>query len=95
MKINTAQWRIQDFPEGDVPTLKSAIIFQFFCRKVHENERIWTPRGARPWCPHDPANAPAADAQEIYSPNKQQFSPLVPQCNTCRPSGGHYSEAIM
>ena len=26
---------------------------------------------------------------------KQQFSPLVPQCNTYRPSGGHYSEAIM
>ena len=29
-------WRIQDFPGG----------VKFFCRKLHENERIWTPRGA-------------------------------------------------
>ena len=36
------QWRIQDFPQGGAPTPKSAIIFQFFCRKLHENERIWT-----------------------------------------------------
>ena len=31
---------------------KSAIIFQFFCRKLHENERIWTRGGAflaPPW----------------------------------------------
>ena len=27
----------------------------FFCRKLHENERIWTPRGARvPSAPLDP-----------------------------------------
>ena len=26
---------------------KSAIIFNFFCRKLHENERIWTPGGGR------------------------------------------------
>ena len=50
------QWRIQDFPEGGAPTPKSAIIFLFFCRKLHENERIWTPRGARPWHPLEPAN---------------------------------------
>ena len=30
------------FFRGGVPTPKSAIIFQFFCRKLHENERIWT-----------------------------------------------------
>ena len=48
------QWRIQDFPQGGAPTPKSAIIFQFFGQKLHENERIWTPGGgggARPWCP--------------------------------------------
>ena len=40
-----SQWRIQDFPQGGAPTAKSAIIFQFFCRKLHENERIWNPGG--------------------------------------------------
>ena len=28
------QWRIQDFPEGGVPTHKSAIIFQIFLPKT-------------------------------------------------------------
>ena len=41
------QWRIQDFPRG-APTSKSAIFFQIFCRKMHENERIWIP-GTPPW----------------------------------------------
>ena len=54
MLNRSKQWRIQDFPEGGAPTPKSAIIFQFFSRKLHENERIWTPRGARPWRPLDP-----------------------------------------
>ena len=41
------------FPRGGgAPTPKSAIIFQFCPRKLHENERIWAPRGgARPWRP--------------------------------------------
>ena len=39
------------FPEGDASTPKSAIIFQFFCQKLHENERLWTPGGVRPWRP--------------------------------------------
>ena len=39
------QWRIQDFPQEDVPTPKSVIIFQFFSRKLHENERIGNPGG--------------------------------------------------
>ena len=51
------QWRIQDFPQGGAPTPKSAIIFQFFPRKLHENERIWTPGGGtRPW--HPPLDPP-------------------------------------
>ena len=36
-------------PKG-ASTSKSAIIFQIFYRKPHENERIWTP-GERQWCP--------------------------------------------
>ena len=36
------------------PSPKRAFIFQFFCRKLHENERIWTPRVARvPGAPLD------------------------------------------
>ena len=52
------QWRIQDFPEAGAPTLRvwvpandSAKISQ----KLHEIERIWTPRGV-----HVP-RAPALD----------------------------------
>ena len=36
------------------PTPKSVIIFQFFCRKLHEDERIWTPEGASLAPPLDP-----------------------------------------
>ena len=39
------QWRIQDFPEEGAPTLKEAIIWLFFSKKLHEIERVWTPGG--------------------------------------------------
>ena len=39
------------FPRGGANSQKY-YYFSIFCRKLHENERIWTPRGgARPWCP--------------------------------------------
>ena len=41
------QWRIPDFPRG-APTPKVGVLTYFFGRKLHENERIWTPGGARP-----------------------------------------------
>ena len=47
LRSNRIQCRIQDFPQRDAQTPKSAIIFQFFPRKLHENERIWTPQGGR------------------------------------------------
>ena len=34
------QWRIQDFPEGGSNS-QSGIILQIYCRKPHENEKIW------------------------------------------------------
>ena len=39
-------------PRG-VRQLPKVLLFSFFfCRKLHENERIWTPRGrGRPWRP--------------------------------------------
>ena len=40
------QWQIQDFPERGAPTI-------IFFRKLHENERIWTPGGI-PGSPLDP-----------------------------------------
>ena len=52
-KGEPSKWRIQDFPEGGAPTPNSAIIFQSFSRKLHENERIWT-RGASLVPPLDP-----------------------------------------
>ena len=46
------QWRIQDFPEEGAPTLQAGeptYDFAKFSQKLHEIERIWTPRGgARP-----------------------------------------------
>ena len=50
--MHPMQWRIQDFPQGGVPTPKIAIIFQFFaenCMKMKE----FGPAGggARPWRP--------------------------------------------
>ena len=44
LQITCFQWRIQDFPEG-VANSQSGIILQTFCRKLHENERIWTRGG--------------------------------------------------
>ena len=47
------QWRIQDFPKEGAPTPRGgAPTYEFakFSQKLHEIERIWTPRGggARP-----------------------------------------------
>ena len=41
------QWRIQDFPEGGAWTLQGGREHAKFSRKLHELERIWTPRGGR------------------------------------------------
>ena len=41
------QWRIQDFPEEGAPTPRGRqhTILPNFPKKLHEIERIWTPRG--------------------------------------------------
>ena len=44
------------FSRGGAPTPKSAIIFQIFCRKLHNNERIWTPGARFPGAPLGSAN---------------------------------------
>ena len=52
---------------GGAPTPKSAIIFQFCPRKLHENERIWAPRGgARPWRP--PLDPPMIPIDKKWMP---------------------------
>ena len=39
------------FP-GGAPTPKVGVLTYFFGRKLHENERIWTPKGGMyPWRP--------------------------------------------
>ena len=56
--ITTDQWRIQDFPEGGAWTLQGGREHAKFSRKLHEIERIWTPRGGvRPSRPPRSANA--------------------------------------
>ena len=41
------------FSPGGGANSQKCYYFSIFCRKLHENERIWTPRGggARPWRP--------------------------------------------
>ena len=55
----TSQWPIQDFPQGGAPTLKSAIIFQFFAKNCMKMKEFGPPGrgGARPWRPLRSANA--------------------------------------
>ena len=46
------QWRIQDFPQGDAPTPKIAIIFQIFAENCMKMKEFGPPGGStRPWCP--------------------------------------------
>ena len=47
-------WAVADpgFSPGGGANSQNCYYFSHFCRKLHENERIWTPRGAaRPWRP--------------------------------------------
>ena len=61
------QWRIQDFPRGGANSQK-CYYFSIFCRKLHENERIWTPGGgARPWRP--PLDPPMGSTLECLQQN--------------------------
>ena len=49
------QWRFQDFPQGGSANSQNCYYFSNFCRKLHENERIRTPReGASLPPPLDP-----------------------------------------
>ena len=51
------RWRIQDFPEEEgAQTPKLELFCNFFCRKLHENERIWTPGAYVPGVPLASAN---------------------------------------
>ena len=44
------------FSPGGCANSQNCYYFLNFCRKLHENERIWT-RGGRPWRPLGSANA--------------------------------------
>ena len=49
-KYSSDQWRIQDFPEGGVPTPEGGAPTYYlanFSRKLHENKEILGPRGGR------------------------------------------------
>ena len=59
--IGPIQWRIQDFPEGGAWTLQGGREHAKFSRKLHEIERIWTPRGGRASLTPPPRSANAID----------------------------------
>ena len=44
-RYSNTQWRIQDFPQVGAWTLHEGCDFAKFSQKLHEIERIWTPRG--------------------------------------------------
>ena len=57
-QMSPQQWRIQDFPEGGGVNPPGGREHAKFSRKLHEIERIWTPRrGVRPSRPPRSANA--------------------------------------
>ena len=55
------------FPGGGGANSQKCYYFSIFCRKLHENERIWTPGGgARPWRPLGSANDNTIQIQENH-----------------------------
>ena len=50
------------FSPGGAPTPKVGVLIYYFCRKLHENERIWTPGGRASLAP------PLGSANEYYDP---------------------------
>ena len=53
---NRLQWRIQDFPQGGVPTSKIAIIFQIFAENCMKMKEFGPPGGTHRWRhPLDPS----------------------------------------
>ena len=82
---------IQDFPEGAPPTKVGVLTYYFakiFCRKLHENERIWTPRGADPWCPPPPVICQWLSINTLRQENnfrKQESIPVGCEPPACCP----------
>ena len=53
------------FSPGGCANSQNCYYFSNFCRKLHENERIWTPRGGvRPW--HPPLDPPMVTTSATY-----------------------------
>ena len=52
-------------PGGGAPTPKVGVLIYYFCRKLHENERIWTPEGAR--VPGVPPLDPPMELKNIHT----------------------------
>ena len=63
------QWRIQDFPEGGAWTLQGGREHAKFSRKLHEIERIWTPRGGHASLMSPPRSANAMPYNSNFDQN--------------------------
>ena len=67
------------FSLGGCANCQIGIILQFFCRKLHENERIWTPGDGVPGAPLRSANAyllrvQILDSLEFNLENAEKFA---------------------
>ena len=64
------------FPGGGGANSQKCYYFSIFCRKLHENERIWTPGGARvPGAP--PLDPPMVRLNFQYCQHRHQISSVI------------------
>ena len=66
----TYQWRVQDFPEVEAPTLQGAPTYDFakFSQKLDEIERIWTlPPGRSVLCSLPPPSSSLRSANGLVN----------------------------
>ena len=74
------------FSPGGCVNSQIGIIFQIFAKKLHENERIWTRGGTRPWppLPLGSANAFRKNSIELnYSSENNQESKVFDLMTSC------------
>ena len=55
-----------EFSRGGCANSQKCYYFSIFCRKLHENKRIWTPRGACPWRPPPPLYLPMQSTPRVH-----------------------------
>ena len=76
------------FSWGGDSSSQSGIILQIFCRKLHENERIWTPMRVRVrGTPLDPPTRLLVQKRSVSKVLSEAIYFLLEQCITLLPAG--------